>query len=83
MSRVSVPGFSQSTVKGEIFVLFFHVFLHEMTFDDESDQFRGEVSSWGNYRDETFISYHSCNPDNRPKKNLSLRSEGTDQILLF
>ena len=45
-----------------------------MIFDDESDPFRGEVSLWRNYRDETFVStihailiiigeYHSVRSD--------------------
>ena len=39
-----------------------------MIFDDESDQLRGEVSSWRDYRDETYIFYHSCIPDDLSKK---------------
>lgn len=35
-------------------------FLYEMTLDDESDQFRGEVSLLRNYRDETlFFTIHA------------------------
>lgn len=42
------------TDKGEIFFSFSPLF-YKMTPDDESDPFHGEVSSWWNFRDETFI----------------------------
>lgn len=48
--------FSKSTPEGIFPALFSLTLLYKMTFDDESDLFRGEVSLRRDYRDETYIS---------------------------
>jgi len=47
---------SRPVDKGKISFSFLSSIFYKMILDDESDPFRGEVSLWRNYRDETFIS---------------------------
>ena len=50
--------------------------------DDESDPFRGEVSSWWNFRDETFIfTIHAFLIIF--EKKLSVDSEGLTKLCSF
>ena len=50
------PSPSRPTAKGKISFSIFLSSFYKMTLDDESDSFRGEVSSWRDNRDETYIS---------------------------